>query len=305
MSQPQLWRWARSTVCTCSILLFLSTGITHGAVLLGVEDSSDGKLYEIVTGGGTVQMNHIATLGVPLATLEYNPSDGYYYGYTRTDAQAGAWSRLYRIDPGAGYAVTEIGQIKEGGIPAYLFEGAMAFASLGNGEVQAYGINLDGQGNNGVFTLNIQDGTLQSIARLNNGTTKTTHDINGAAWWNGKLVGIDQVTETIVAIDVTNGLTTSLFSLESLRENGASALGGIGGMTLIGDTAYFTAASSKAKPASSNKLYSINLNTGEIQTLGELSATVDSKGIGALAVPEPATLAFLCLGFLAMRSRHS
>lgn len=254
----------------------------YGLTLLGINDSSQGELYEISISGHSLQMNLIRQLDVPLATLEYNPYDGLYYGYTRTHR---SWPKLYSLDPGDGYALTLLGDLTQESVSPFVFEGAMAFSPDG----EAYGINLDVQSSNGLFKLDLANRSIHKIATLDNGS----HDINGVAWWDGWLVGIDQVQEAVVKIDVTTGATTSLFSLQSLRENGVSVLGGIGGMTLVGDVAYFSTASTTASPKGSNQLYRIDLRTGQLDAIGTLTATAASKGIGAVAVPEPATLVFL------------
>lgn len=291
MSKGRSLRWIYGAVC--AIALFPAAGLTHAAVLLGINDSNSGELYRISTAPGA-PMTLVGNLGVPLATLECAP-DGTLYGFTRGDTP-----KLYRVNADTA-DVEEIATITVPGalysIERYIFEGSLAFSPQG----VAYGVNLQRNYTNQLFTLDLNNGEVKIIAQLDNGP----HDINGMVWYNDMLVGLDQDQNAIVQINPANGHTSILYDLKNINLNGPVTVGAIGGMTLVGDVAYLSTASELASPKGSNKLYGFDLSTNQLQYVGTFADTQYTKGIGALATPEPATMALLGLGccFLARPRR--
>jgi hypothetical protein len=102
----------------------------------------------------------------------------------------------------------------------------------------------------------------------------------------------------LVSIDTETAATSVIAVL-------SPTLGSVGGMAVVGDVGYFTSAGPGAFRPGSNALYAIDLVTGEHTLIGEFPDTISGTGISGLAVPEPATLALLTLGALALGRRRA
>lgn len=247
------------------------------AALLGV-DAATGSLYRISTTDASMTL--AGETGLPrLSGLEFSP-DGVLYAMS-----SGATASLYTINPDTAQATLV------GGLGDFVFEGALAFAPGGT----AYGINMGDVQTNHLFTLNLATGQATPIGPLSGGA----HDINGLAWRrDGRLVGIDRRLNALVTINPLNADTELLAALDP-----AILLGAGGGMTAAGDAGFFVTSGPGAVVPGSSELYAFDLFTGQTRLIGLLTPELTGKGLGGLALPEPATVAMLAVGWLALRRR--
>jgi len=218
-------------------------------------------------------------------SLAYRPSDGQLYGFT-----TGRDSMFYRIDPNTA-AGTAVGPL---GID-FVFEGALL---IGPDET-AYGTNQDGSENPILFSIDLNTGAATTIGTIGSGS----HDINGLALRDdGKLVGLDRITNSLLEIDP---VTTDSSVIADL----SPTVGSVGGMTVVGGRGYFaTAGSGHGYAPGSNELFSFDLYTGEHEQVGSFAPTIDGFGISGLArIPEPSSamlLATAALGLFMIRRRR-
>jgi hypothetical protein len=249
------------------------------APLIGVEENT-GDFYAISTTNASLQLiGHSGVTG--LGALEFNPRDGFLYGFT-----TGAAPMLYRFDiPTSLDAVTGH---SIGPLGVYAYEGGLAFAPDGtayavNGSVNApYLLTLD---------LNTGHATVVNsmVAR---------HDIAGLGWrGDGVLIGLDSTDNALLAIDPTTAGDTTIDSISPI-------IGGVGGMALLDGSGYFVTAGPLALHPGSNGLYSFNAYTGEHAFIGSFENVILGSGFSGLTVvPEPATLTLLALAGAALLRR--
>jgi hypothetical protein len=173
----------------------------------------------------------------------------------------------------------------------FVFEGSLAF--LPNNV--AYGSNQGSSINCALFGVDTTSGAATVVGTISGGP----HDINGLAWRNdGRLVGLDRESNSLLQISpVTANVEAVIAILDPI-------LGGIGGMAVVDDVAYFTTAGPTAALPGSNELYSVNLFTGEHELVGSLAPTITGVGISGLALPAPGTLTLLAVGSLAAIRRR-
>ena len=267
------------TVKAVSAALLLATCVAPGASavdLLGIH-AETGDLFEISTLDATPSW--VGATGIPgFGSLELG-SDGFLYGFT-----TGTGATLYMIDP-VDFGTTEIGPLDIG----FIFDGSLVFAPDGT----VYGTNRESDLDSELFSLDILTGEATTIGPVGDGN----HDINAMAWRDDStLVGLDRISNSLLAINPADGSTTFIAAVDPV-------VGGVGGMTVAGDMAYFTTAG-PGGAAGSNELYSVDLFTGQHALVGSLSPTITGVGISGLAVPEPASLLLMLLGGLALFRRH-
>ena len=240
-------------------------GPIANAALLGI-DKNNGDLYDISPITATPTL--IGSTGIAeMGSLEFAP-DGILYGFT-TGTTLPSTATLYRIDPQTANA-TAIGLLNDGKI----FEGALAFAPNGT----AYGTNANSALSADLFTINLQTGKATTIGTISGGS----HDINGLAWRSdGKLVGLDRVTNSLLAIDPTSAVSSVISPVTPL-------VGGVGGMAVLDGVGYFVTSGPGGSAPGSDELWAFDLFTGVQVRIGSLSPTITGTGIGGLAaIPEP------------------
>ncbi|MGB2984578.1 MAG: PEP-CTERM sorting domain-containing protein [Phycisphaerae bacterium] len=274
-------RLRRNVLVLASIAMIGSTWAPAHASdfdLLGIHYDT-GELYGISTSGATPTL--IGTTGIPgFGSLELAP-DGTLYGFTTsTDAT------LYIINPADG-STTEVGPLNA----AFVFDGSLVFSPGGT----VYGTNHDSYLNPELFTLDILTGEATIVGTIGGGA----HDINAMAWRDdGMLIGLDRVTNSLLAIDPSDASSSFIATVDPV-------VGAVGGMAVLGDTAYFTTSGPGGPLAGSNELYSFDLlSTGNLTRVGSLSPTITGTGISGLAVPEPASLLLMILGGFVVLRRH-
>ncbi len=268
----------RLFLAVAAVLLFWG-GYAKADQLLGV-DYDTGNLYKVSPTNASLTL--IGNTGVTsFAEIEFAPN-GTLYGFTPSGQ-----AMLYTINPTTA-GVSAIGPLGIG----FVFEGGLAFAPNGT----AYGMNSGDAGSPGLFTINLSTGAATLV-----GTVPGSHDINGLAWRSdGMLVGLDRVTNSLLAINPT----TAAFSV--IASVGAT-VGGVGGMTTLGSTGYFNTSGPGGSAPGSNQLFSFDLFTGAQSLIGSFSPTITGTGISGLAgsvstaaVPEPSSVILLGLGGLGL-----
>jgi hypothetical protein len=165
-----------------------------------------------------------------------------------------------------------------------VFEGALAITPGGT----AYAMSTGSNSNAGLFTINLSTGAATDI-----GTVTGATDINGLVYRSdGKLVGLDDNTNSLVVIDPI-ALTATLLAAVP------TTVGAIGGMTSDNGVGYYVTAGPAG--SGSDDLYSFNLFTGVSTLVG--SPGLSDTGLSGLAAPlstttpEPSTFAIFIVGF--------
>lgn len=263
--------------------LFILTAMMGSSIMLqpaaGFElfavHFDSGDLYKVSTVDASLTLaSHLGVSGI--GGLEMGP-DGYLYGFSTGESPN---PMLFKIDT-TSYEQTAIGPI---GLD-FIFEGSLAFSPDGT----AYAVSNNGLSDTQpqLFTIDINTGQGFSVGILSGGS----HDINGMVWRSdGLLVGIDRITNSLLAIDPVDATSTLIAELDPV-------LGIVGGMAALGDTAYFSTAGPDVDTFfGTNSLYTIDLFSGESSLVGSFEGTIEGFGFSGLAIPEPATLFFLLIG---------
>jgi hypothetical protein len=249
--------------------------------LIAIEEDT-GNLYSVSTADAALEL--IGATGVPgLGSLEFNVRDGYHYGITTGDSAS-----LYRIDIDA--APDTIGVELVGELGYFVYEGGLAFAPDGT----AYGFNA-GATVPYLFTVDLVTGAATII-----NSVEGRHDVAGLGWRSdGMLIGLDSSTGSLLEIDPVTAATT-------LIEDVIPVIGGVGGMALDAQGAYFVTGGPLSVNPGSNELYSFDLFSGEQFLIGSFENRITGSGLSGLAVvPEPATLTLLAAAGLGLlRRRH-
>jgi hypothetical protein len=254
------------------VFLCLSGQLAFGN-LFGV-DFDSGMLFSVSPVNAS--LTPVGFAGSSFAEIQFAPN-GSLYGLTAAPTPS-----LYTINPTTA-AVSLIGPL---GLSD--FEGGLAFAPNGS----AFGTNGDNASNPQLFSLNLSTGTATVIATISGGV----HDINGLAYrGDGKLIGLDRVSNSLLVIDPTTGISSLLAAVPS-------TVGGLGGMTVLGGVGYYNTAGPGASIPGSNNLYSFNLFTGASTLVGSFASTISDSGLSGLAaqVPEPSSLILAVSSFVGL-----
>lgn len=255
-----------------------------GALELVAVEFNTGDVFTVSLADASLSFRG-ATGVSDLGSLEMSPN-GTLYGFTTGLAPA---PTLYSFDL-ADFSPTEIGTLNQNNI----FDGSLVFAPDGT----AYGTNRGSTPVADLFTLDLATGTATVVGSISvDGDTQ--HDINAMAWRSdGMLVGLDRVTNSLLAIDPSDASATVIAEV-------TPEVGSIGGMAALGDFGYFSTAGGGAGVPGSNELYLFDLFTGVHLPIGEFNG-IDPTGFSGLAfVPEPATALLLSAGaFSVLRRRR-
>ena len=194
-------------------LVLLLTELAAAQRMLAVR-SQDGALFYVSPGDASLTPT-IPTGVEHVFALEMAP-DGQVYGFDHE-------LRLFRFDP-VSFNLALLGQIQTF---EYLYEGALAFAPGG----AAYVIGSDFT--TSLLQLDVDTLTTTRIGALGD----RLYDINGLVWRaDGKLVGMDRVSNALVTIDPASGAATPLAPL-------APIVGAVGGMTVLDGVGYLATGS--------------------------------------------------------------
>jgi len=250
------------------------------APLIGVEENT-GNFYAISTTDASVDL--IGNSGVTgLGTLEFNPFDGFFYGFT-----TGSSPVLYRFSVAP--ALDGVTSEAVGPLGVFAFEGALAFAPDGTAYALNAGITVPA-----LFTIDLDTGeasVINSMARR--------HDIAGLGWRSdGMLIGLDSTDNALLAI---NPLTAAVTTINGI----APTIGGVGGMALLDGVGYFVTGGPLGVNPGSNELYSFDVLNGTHLLIGDFANSIGGTGFSGLSiVPEPATLGLFALGAAALLLRR-
>lgn len=263
--------------------LFLVAGALSSSVadayLIAIDQDTT-NLYAVSASDATLSL--IGMTGIDdLGALEFRESDGFLYGIT-----TGVSAALYRID------ALDASATLVGPLGLSTFEGGLAFALDGT----AYGVNAGSTSVPILYQINMDTGQATAIAAFAN-----RHDFDGLGWHRDGLIGLDRVTNALLSIDPATAETSLILDVDPI-------VGGIGGMVLTGEFAFFATAGTESGTPGSNELYTFDPKTGTHELIGPF--TVDSEplggnGIAGLAViPEPATLLLLAVGSVSLMARR-
>jgi hypothetical protein len=220
-----------------------------------------GNLYSVSPANASLTL--IGNTGLTrVDSLEFGP-DGRLFATTNFSSVGN--SQLYTINP-ATAAATPVGPM---GVQQ--FEGALAFAPDGT----AYGA---GQNSTDLYTISTATGAATVIGNIG------VRDVSGMLFRSdGTLVAMEGTTgDNLYSINLSSFATANISALPSI--------GGVGGMTAIGNTAYLATGLTSD---GTNSLYTIDLFTGATSLIGTFGLSGD--GISGLAgrVPEPSSVALL------------
>lgn len=274
---------------------FLVGGSSALADLIAV-DQDTGDLY--TTSTVDASLTFLGSTGLEqLGSLEF--FDGSLYGITsgsNDEADPANRPTLYKIDLNASQTgIESVEAVGELGLS--LFEGGLAISPDG----MAYGVNHDTVSAPGLFSINLATGAAVLIGVVSGGD----HDVNGLSWrTDGMLIGLDRKSQSLLVINPTTAVAAILAPVEP-------SIGAIGGMVITENGGYFATAGPGYAPTlrGSNGLYSFDPFTGEVlDFVGNfnLPTAGSQEGISGLAiVPEPASIALLGLGTMALIRRRS
>ncbi|HVT13052.1 MAG TPA: hypothetical protein VHE55_12380 [Fimbriimonadaceae bacterium] len=260
------------------------------AQLYGISWDS-GDLYRISTADAS--LTRVGATGIVGAgDLAFDP------GGTLWSFSTGTSSAAYRINPTDASAFS-IGPTMLG----FVFEGGLAFDSDGS----PIATNEGNASTPHLFTFDTELGIGTEGAVLQGGQ----HDINGLTYWQNTLIGLDNITNSIVKIDPTTGQVTNLKTFDP--NAGDPTIGDIGGLTVYQNQIYFVTSGSSGMVAGSNSLYRLNPANWTPTLIGVIDrAVVGDSGLSGIAgtpVPEPASALILAslmpLALLRRRLRTS
>jgi len=283
------WMFLCVLFTACAISSPVAWGRLVASDPLVAIDRDSTKLYAVSTTDASLTL--IGTTDVAdLGALEFNENDGFLYGITR-----GVSSSLYRI------SATTAEATLVGPLGFFTYEGGLAFAPDGT----AYGVNGGASDAAELFNIDMATGAATSIAVMDDDAEVATDflvDIDGLGWHGDGLIGLDRESNSLVAIDPLTAAVTPILAVDPI-------VGGIGGMVLTGDFAYFATAGPAGDHPGSNELYSFDPQSGAHQLVGGFtvdSLPLEGAGIAGLAiVPEPATLILLAMGGVGLIVRNS
>ena len=286
------------TLRLSSLALVALAAAAHAEKIFG---ASTTNLYSFdsATTAGVLNLGAFSGVvtGQTIRSIDFRPANGTLYALS----SLGAAAQLYTVNLTTG-ALTTVGS---------------GFTITGNASAQ---ISIDfnptvdllrvvtGSGYN--YRVNPIDGTVVAADRLLN----TIDIISGIAYTNS-VVGA--TSTTLYAYDfIANTLNTIGGIGGTPTPNGGqvSLVGGTGGPTaynaaigfdISGATgAGYIAYDEKSSTFANSELFSVNLGTGALTQIGAADVLPVLIGISVAPVPEPATLAALGLGALALVRRR-
>jgi len=243
-----------------------------------------GFLYDVdpVTGAAS----NARDTGLKNLTGITEGDDGFFY-----TIQAGVSSELYKINPISG-ASTFVGATNK----EFVTEGDIDFDPT---DGTLYAIQETVGNSRGLFTVNPNDGTTVEIGNI----TEDGGDLSAMAFDDtGQLWVLDTAgtSDRLLKVDKSDGsiLDEALLSI---------ALGSVAGMDFDADTGDLFVADGLAN--GTDKLYTLDISglrggAGTLTEIGDLNLDDGLSGLELSAIPEPATLALLAMGGIALIRRR-
>ncbi len=230
-----------------------------GTQVVGVEVNT-GDFYAISTTDASLQLiGHSGVAG--LGALEFNPRDGFFYGFT-----TGVAPVLYRFN--IPLTLDSITPTAIGPLNFFVFEGGLAFAADGTAYAMNGGVSVPY-----LFTVDLTTGQSTIVGSMQEG-----HDIAGLGWRSdGMLIGLDSRDNALLAINPANADATLIHTI-------APIIGAVGGMALLGNTGYFVTAGPHSIFPGSNELYRFDPFTGEHSLIGSFEDVILGSGFSGLSV---------------------
>jgi len=234
---------------------------TAQADLYGID--GDGDLYLVSTVDAS--LTFVGSTGLEAGSLEYRDSNSQLYTFTLASG-----STLYSIDP-SNATPTVVGT---GLGIGFIFEGGLTTTDAG----VVYGSNAGNSGTAGLFTVNLDTGVATDVGDLGPGSGDAV-DIDGLlARSDGKLIGLERVSNSLVIIDPSTPAITSTLSVFP------ATVGNVGGLGMEGGIAYAI--------NEGGALYSFDMFSGATTYIGD-TGIEGWRGIEGSNVPEPASLALV------------
>lgn len=259
------------------------------ADLIGIEGGLNGDLVRVSTVDGSTSTIGSPGVDIPFAGLATRPSDGAVFGLTVGLSAIPAFGgpRLYRLDPTNG-AATLVGLLSSPNNDV-VFEGAFAISPDGTGYGLYYG-NSFANPADPFYLISIDlDTAAFSIAGL-----ISVRGINGMVFRpDGKLVGFDDQSDTLVEIDPMTGATTTIGPL-------GITVGIVGGLAIHDGIGYLAEGQDGV-----SRLYRVNLYTGATTLIGDMGDVGPSGIHGLTGIPEPGALWLLAIGAVFVRRRRA
>ena len=239
----------------------------------------DGALYRASTVDGSLTPT-IPTGMSFVGALEMSPTDGFVYGFT-------AEQILFRFHPTT-FELEVVGKLDQ-----FLIEGGLAFAPDGTAYA-ATGGSLEAPE---LYRLDVNTLVMSLVGTITGGA----HDINGLAWrGDGKLIGIDRESNSLITIDPSTAESSTLAPLTPLA-------GAVGGMVVLDGVGYLATGTPGSTTPGSNELWRFDLFTGQHVRVGSFAPTIGfpSAGISGLAaIPEASLGAVAFTPFLILLRRR-
>jgi hypothetical protein len=256
----------------------------QAGAIVGVDRS--GNLYNVSPVDASLTL--IGSTTLPIMAMEMAPN-GTLYGWTV--GQGGFNGELYTINP----TTAEYTLVGPFNIPDLCIEGGLAISPSGTAYAAVNGTTGVGRF---LFTINLQTGAATRGAKLSDELI----DINGLLWRSdGKLVGIERVTNSLIQIDPLTGAISTIAVISD------ATLGAVGDMTMLDGISYFSTASTSG--SGTNELFRFDPFTGAHERVGSFGINFADSGISGLAgvaVPEPSSEVsmLLCATLLVASTRR-
>lgn len=275
--------WIRRGLVAASLVAAVCAAVPASASLYAVSWET-GDFYTV--NSSTAALSMVGNLGFNQpGEIEYNQADGKMY------AISAGTPNLYTVNTASG-AATLVGSTGLG----FMFEGGLAF-----GGGKAYAGNAGSNTPDQLVTLDLATGAATLLGGL-----AGSHDLNGLAYRSdGKLVALDDNTNSLLVIDPTDMSYTTLAAIDP-------TVGSLGGMTVDGGQAYFCTGLASGndfnRGAGSNSLYTFDMFTGSYSLVGSFGTTGGGHSISGIAgtasavpgVPEPGTWMMMGIGALGL-----
>lgn len=261
-------------------------GLTVDNSLISFDSASPGTAGSLVAVSGLVGNDS-------LIGIDFRPANGLLYGVGLGDGGSG---RIYTINAATGVASVMSTLVADPTDPTnpFMFLSGLNFGMDFNPVPDRLRI-VSTTGQN--LRINVDNGQVITDGALNPGTPRVT----AVAYTNPDndpttgttLYGIESNSDTLVIQNPPNDGT-----LATVGALNAGNIGEFAGFDISGSGAAFAALTPVG--GGNSLFYSINLGTGAASLIGEIGGGVTLRGLTIGLVPEPASLAMMGLGGVAL-----